>query len=71
MKMNESVDSEEAKEWCTKRQVSSHFGVGVRTITNWMQRRILPYVKIGGVVRFHLPDCEAAMRKFEIPSKMA
>ncbi len=58
-----------ASEWKSKREVAQHFGIGLRTVTDWMSRRILPFVKVGHVVRFHLPDCEAAVRKYQIQSK--
>jgi hypothetical protein len=55
--------------WLSKRDIALHFGIGLRTVTDWMRRRILPFVKVGGVVRFHLPDCEAAVRKYQVKSR--
>ena len=55
--------------WCSKKEIALHFGIGLRTVTDWMRRRILPFVKVGRVVRFHLPDCEEAVRKYQVSSK--
>ena len=51
-------------EWRSKKEIAAHFGIGLRTVTDWMRRRIMPFVKVGGVVRFCVPDCEAAVRKY-------
>ena len=65
-KMNEVTIS---NEWRSKRDISAHFGIGLRTVSDWMRRRILPFVKVGGVVRFCVPDCEAAVRKYVVTSR--
>ena len=54
--------------WVGKLALASFFGVSVRTTTNWMQRRVIPYVKIGRTLRFNLADCERAVRSFEMTS---
>ncbi len=58
-----------AQEWVSKIEVSEHFGIGVRTVTDWMRRRILPFVKVGHVVRFNLVECETAVRKYLIKAR--
>ena len=40
----------------TKREVAERLKVTVRTVENWQQRGVLPYVKIGKVVLFHWPE---------------
>jgi hypothetical protein len=55
--------------WRSKMETAQHYGIGLRTVTDWMNRRILPFVKVGGVVRFHLPDCDVAVRKYQIKSR--
>jgi hypothetical protein len=47
-----------ARTWKTKAQVAAHFRFSLRTITNLMARKTLPYVKLGNVVRFDLAECE-------------
>ena len=51
--------------WRNKRQMADHYGCDIRTITNFMRRRILPYMKIGRFVRFNLGECELAMEKYK------
>jgi excisionase family DNA binding protein len=58
-----------AKYLSNKKEVALHLGIGVRTVTDWMRRRILPYTKVGRMVRFYLPDCELALKKFEVKSR--
>ena len=52
--------------WLTKAALAQHYDISLRTVTNLMRRRVLPYVKIGQVVRFDPQACEQAMRKFEV-----
>ena len=33
-----------------------------------MRRRILPFVKIGRIVRFNIEECDRAMNKYKRPS---
>jgi len=37
----------------------------VPTVNTWMKRRILPYLKVGRIVRFNLIACDAAMQKYQ------
>ncbi len=54
--------------WQTKAGLARHFSMSLRTVTNLMRRRVVPYVKVGRLVRFDLPACEKALKKFEIVS---
>ena len=54
--------------WLTKAALAQHYCISLRTVTNLMRRRVLPYVKIGHVVRFDPEACEQAMRKYEVVS---
>jgi hypothetical protein len=31
----------------TKKQLAARLNIGLRTVTDWMSRRILPYIKLG------------------------
>jgi excisionase family DNA binding protein len=53
------------KTWKTKREISLHLRCSVRTVTNLMKRRILPFVKIGKIVRFDTAACDTAMEKLQ------
>ncbi len=54
-----------ATPWKKKDEVALYYRCDIRTITNLMSRRILPFVKIGGLVRFDLAACDEAMRKYQ------
>jgi excisionase family DNA binding protein len=49
-----------------KHQVAALLGVGVRTIENMMHARRIPYIKVGGNVRFSIPKVLAALDNYEI-----
>jgi hypothetical protein len=51
--------------WRSKHQIAEHYGCDIRTITNLMRRRVLPYVKIGRFVRFDVGECDQAMEKYK------
>jgi hypothetical protein len=59
-----SLESEAATPWRTKSEMATYYDVDIRTITNFMRRGVLPYVKIGRFVRFHIEKCDCAMEKF-------
>ena len=54
----------------TKEEIAGHYSIGLRTVNAWMKKRILPYLKIGRVVRFSLADCDAALSKFKIGGRI-
>jgi hypothetical protein len=56
---------ETAIQWRKKSEMAQHYRCNVRTITSLMQRRVLPYVRIGRFVRFNLTECDKAMLKYE------
>jgi len=55
--------------WKTKEQIAAYFACDVRTISNWMRRRILPYVKVRSVLRFDLEECDRAFKRFQTKSR--
>lgn len=52
-----------------KRQVARHCSVSTRCIDNWMRDGIIPFRKIGKLVRFNLNEVDEALRRFNIPAK--
>ena len=54
----------------TKEEIAGHYSIGLRTVNAWMKKRILPYLKIGRVVRFNLADCDAALSKFKVGGRI-
>jgi len=53
--------SEPTGPWRLKKEIADHYRCDLRTITNLMRRRILPFVKIGRIVRFNVEECDRAM----------
>jgi len=51
--------------WVTREDIARHFSISLRTVANFQKRRVLPFVKIGGLVRFNVKRCEEALTKFE------
>lgn len=69
--MNETTTSANngaGKSWKTKREIACHLKCNIRTVTKLMKRRILPFVKIGRIVRLDLDECDRAMEKYKSKS---
>jgi excisionase family DNA binding protein len=50
-----------------KREAATYLGLSPRTIDYYIQKRLLPFYKIGGkTVRFRLSDLDAALEKFRV-----
>jgi len=46
--------------------LAKYYGVCPRTISDWMARRRIPYLKLSHkVLRFNPDECEAAFQKFK------
>jgi excisionase family DNA binding protein len=51
-------------------QVAAATGVSLRTIDQWRENGIIPFLKIGGVIRFDLDQVMAALReRYEVRQK--
>ncbi len=50
----------------TKEELARHFKVGLRTVDNWIASGRFPYMKIGRLVRFSLPDVTRALERYTI-----
>ena len=68
----EPIDSEpissSARIWKSKREIAAHLGCTERHINTLMRRRILPYIKHRGFVRFDLEECDRALEVFKTRS---
>ena len=47
----------------TKAQLAERLNISVRTLENWMEQRLVPYVKPTRTVRFIWPDVKQALRR--------
>lgn len=50
----------------SKPQIARRYGVSIRTIQQWMEKDIIPFLKIGYMVRFDVRNCDAAIQKYAI-----
>ncbi len=48
------------------KELAEHYGVSTRTVTNWKSAGIIPFLRIGKVVRFSIDEVEAALEKFKV-----
>lgn len=47
----------------TKREAAHYLHIGPRTLDDWMKRKMVPFFKIGKVVRFRVSDLDATLEK--------
>ncbi|MGX9346598.1 helix-turn-helix domain-containing protein [Microbacterium sp. KNMS] len=50
--------------WCDEHQVSDHTGIPVSTLRSWRRKgaeRVLPFHKIGSLVRYRLSEVDQAI----------
>lgn len=52
------------KQLLTEEQLAERIGVTGRCVRDWRSRKILPFLKIGRVVRFEADEVEAALRQY-------
>ena len=58
---------EQTPEILDKKGAAQYLGIGVRTLDSYMQRRLLPYFRIGGkTIRFKRSDLDVALEKFRV-----
>lgn len=60
------ANKELAAELLTGRDVARRAKVSKRTVENWVQKGIIPSLKIGGVRRFIWADVLAALKRYEV-----
>jgi hypothetical protein len=51
-----------------KRTIAARYGVSERTIQDWMVMEMIPYFKLGYVVRFDPESCDQAIARFRVGS---
>jgi len=51
--------------WTTKKGIARRYEVSARCIDNWVVQRRIPSAKVGKTIRFHIPSCDAALKRFE------
>ena len=51
-----------------KRTIAAWYGVSERTIQEWMVKEMIPYFKLGYIVRFNPESCDQAIARFHVTS---
>jgi excisionase family DNA binding protein len=59
------------KKYAGKAAVAARYATCPSTIEKWMRKRVLPFIKIGRLVRFDLEACDRAILAFEVRSAVA
>jgi excisionase family DNA binding protein len=49
-----------------KRTLATKLGVSRRSVEKLMQRRVIPYIRVGAIVRFRLADVERALSRYQV-----
>ena len=49
----------------TEEEIAAKIGVTPRCIRDWRNRRIIPFLKIGRIVRFHEGDVAQALKQYK------
>lgn len=63
---SEEPTSATSSEFLTKREVADILRVSTRTVTNLMRSGVLPFVKIGHIVRFDRASVSEALDAFTV-----
>ena len=53
----------------TTDELAKALGVSPFTIYTYREKELIPFYKVGGLVRFDLAKVKAALRRFEVPAK--
>ena len=52
-----------------KSEIAARYAVSRRSVEGWMKRGVLPYWRVGNVVRFDPEECDQALRRFHHGSR--
>lgn len=64
-----TIAKSDTHQFVNKPVIARYYSVSARTIDNWMQWGLIPFIKIRGVVRFRLSEVDAALARFEVKSR--
>ena len=53
--------------WVNKPAIAKRYGVSPRTIQEWMEKKTIPFYKVGYIVRFDPAECDLAFNRFKVP----
>jgi hypothetical protein len=58
-------DLKKASPWRDAVGIAARYDVSERTIDEWTANRVIPSVKKGRVLRYHIHDCDRALKAYE------
>jgi len=61
-----SVETEVSLELLNKKELADKLGISPRTLDVWVAERKIPFIKVGGIIRFSWPRVRQAMDAFEV-----
>src|SRR5262245_13418299 len=53
----------ESESWVDQKGTAEHLQISRRTLYDWMQKGVIPHVRLGRSVRFRLSDVDEAMKR--------
>jgi len=68
--MNETPDPEglsqavQKPDFLTKKEIADRYQVTIGSIDKWMKLRVIPFYKIGRVVRYRAAECDLALERY-------
>jgi excisionase family DNA binding protein len=60
------VETEVSLELLTKKQLADKLEISSRTLDTWVSSRKIPFIKVGGIIRFNWPRVREALDAFEV-----
>ncbi|MDB0067866.1 helix-turn-helix domain-containing protein [Akkermansiaceae bacterium] len=48
------------------KELAEHYGVSTRTVTNWKAAGLIPFLRVGRVVRFSIEEVDVALEKYKV-----
>jgi hypothetical protein len=64
--LNQVTDSP----WRDKQGIADYYRVSIRTINEWMRRKVIPFQKVDRTVRFNIHHCDTALMLFQVKSTL-
>jgi excisionase family DNA binding protein len=52
-----------AERWVGKKEAAGHLKISLRTLSNWMNKGVIPHIRIGRGVRFKLSEVDEAVKR--------